>query len=157
MQKMLLVVIAVGAAVGFMTPDGKPEPVEAEAAETGGLPRETVVERAEDGHFYVDANVNGQLVHFLVDTGATGVALTEEDAKRIGLPIAPEEYTVVGTGASGPVQGQTFMLNEVELDGKRATEVEGAVLQGLEISLLGQAYLSQIGSVEMNGDFMRLK
>ena len=63
--------------------------------------REVVIERKSDGHFYADAMVNGQLVRFLVDTGATGVALTAKDARHVGIFFSPGEFTVVGKGASG--------------------------------------------------------
>src|SRR3712207_8230944 len=49
--------------------------------------------------FYANVEVNGQLVRFLVDTGATGVALTEADAERIGLQFDRGEYEEVGMGA----------------------------------------------------------
>src|SRR4030095_12896698 len=43
------------------------------------------LERSFDGHFYADARVNGATVHFLIDTGATGIALSADDARRDGL------------------------------------------------------------------------
>src|SRR5262245_50762121 len=48
-----------------------------------GMP--TNVPRQTDGHFYVDAEVNGTRIHFLIDTGSTTVALTEDDARRAGI------------------------------------------------------------------------
>jgi len=171
-MKSLLFVIAVGAGIGFMLPSGKSSapapaaaPAPAPAAASGpappaaasGNPRETLLERSEGGHFYVDAEVNGQLAHFVIDTGATSVALTVDDARRLGVPFSPGEFSVVGTGASGPVRGQRVTLDRVSVDGKEVRSVRGAVLEGLDISLLGQSYLSRISSVEMSGDHMRLK
>ena len=64
---------------------------------------------------------------------------------------------MVGTGASGPVRGKLVELEKIDLDGKEVRNVRGAVLEGLDISLLGQSYLSRIGGVQMSGDQMVLR
>jgi aspartyl protease family protein len=158
MLKPLVFMMAIGAAIGMMLP-GKPKPVPARAAVASATPGsfETLIERSDNGHFYVDATINDQLVHFVVDTGATGVALTTRDAERLGIPFSPGEFTVVGTGASGPVRGRLITLDSVSVGGKKVSEVRGAVIEGLQVSLLGQSYLSRINSVEMAGDHMRLR
>ena len=154
MWKALFITLAIGAGLGLMLPGGE-QPAPVAAAAVTPAPRETVLERAENGHFYANAEVNGQLVRFVVDTGATGVALTEEDARRIGIPFSRDEFTIVGTGASGPVRGKAVMLDKVSLDGKDAREVRGAILEGSDISLLGQDYLGRM-TVEMRGEIMRI-
>jgi aspartyl protease family protein len=93
----------------------------------------------------------------VVDTGASVVALTVEDAERLGIPVDPSEFTIVGEGASGYVRGKDIILKSVEVDGKRVENVRGVVLEGSRLSLLGQAYLSRMGEVEMSGDYMVLK
>jgi len=177
MQKALLFTIALGAGIGFLLPAGKPAapgaapeaavviastpaPMAAAASAApvrASNPRETRVQREGNGHFYVDAEVKGQLVHFVVDTGASMVALTIKDAQRIGVPFSPINFEVVGTGASGPVRGERIMLDSISLDGKTVTQVRGAVLEGLDVSLLGQSYLSRISAVQMSGDYMTLR
>ncbi|TFI56593.1 TIGR02281 family clan AA aspartic protease [Sphingomonas parva] len=168
MQKALFFMIVLGTGIGLAWPSGeRPAPQredrvlatpapEAAAADGGRVLRETILERSEGGHFYANVEVNGQLVRFLVDTGATGVALTEADAKRIGIPFSPSDYTVVGEGAAGPVRGKRITLARVALDGKEAREVHGVILSGGGMSLLGQAYLGQF-AVEMRGDTMRIQ
>ena len=101
--------------------------------------------------------VNGQPVEMIIDTGASSVALTVADAQRIGIAVNPAAFEVVGTGASGPVRGQRIHLDSVELEGRRVSGVSGAVLEGLEQSLLGQSYLSRIGSITMNGEYLTLR
>jgi hypothetical protein len=102
MLKPLLCVIALGAGVGMIWPAGRAHaPAKAAAAAASAAPKETLLKRHEDGHFYADVEVNGELVHFLIDTGASGVALTEEDAARVGLKVSPAEYEAVGMGAGG--------------------------------------------------------
>ena len=158
MNKALLIVIAIGAAIGILLPSGKPQPQTAAASVKQAVTAETRLEREGNGHFYVDAEVNDeQLVHFLVDTGASGVALTIKDAERLGVPFSRDNFQVVGTGASGEVRGQFIKLDRVSIEGKEARNVNGAVLEGLEISLLGQSYLSRLSGVEISGDTMTLR
>ncbi len=161
MIKPLLVVIAIGAGFGLIVPRHKPAPPAAADAVTApaadGAPRDTVLEKRYNGHFYVDAKVNGELVNFVVDTGATVVALTIDDARRIGIPFDENRFSVVAEGASGPVRRQNIKIASVSIDGKTAMDIDGAVLEGLGTSLLGQAYLSRISSVQMAGDYMTLK
>ncbi len=121
MIKPLLFVVAAGVAIGLAWPSGDQQS-KAVVAETGE-PRETVLEREANGHFYVDAKVNGELVHFIVDTGATGVALTEEDARRVGLAFSPSEFEYVGEGAAGPVRGKLVTIDTIEVDGKTVEDV----------------------------------
>ena len=156
-MRALFAVIAVGLLIGLLWPSAD-EPESKMAASTTGERRETVLEREGNGHFYTHARVNdAELVHFLVDTGATSVALTVDDARRLGIPVDPAEFTVIGEGASGLVRGKEVMLKSVEVDGKRVDNVRGVVLEGSRLSLLGQAYLSRMGEVEMSGDYMVLK
>jgi aspartyl protease family protein len=117
----------------------------------------TELERSPSGHFYTHAKVNGELVRFLVDTGATGVALTVEDAERVGIKVDPRNFEIVGEGASGPVRGQLVTLGSVEVEGKLVNDVSGAVLENSSLSLLGQSYLTRMGEVQMTGDYMLLK
>jgi len=156
MIRAFLLVIAAGVAIGLALPSGS-KSVEATAVASDGAPKETLLQREENGHFYVHAKVNGELVRFLVDTGASGVSLTEDDARRVGLKFSPGDFDVVAQGAAGPIRGKLVTLKSVDIEGKKVTDVRGAVLQGSELSLLGQSYLSRIGGVEMRGGYMVLR
>jgi len=121
---------------------------------------EMVVQRQPNGHFYVDGTVNGQPVHFLVDTGATEVALTSTDASRIGLQFSPGEFQQVGYGASGAVLGKSVLLGNVAVGRNEVPNVRGVILAdaaGLNVSLLGQSYLEKISSVQISGDEMVIR
>jgi aspartyl protease family protein len=160
MRGALFTMIVIGSAIGFLWPiekRGAPAAAAADAEETYVKPHDTTLARAANGHFYADALVNKKMVHFVVDTGATDVALTIEDAHLLGLKFDPAHFEVVGTGASGAVMGQEVSLNEVSLDGKRAYGIKGVVLQGLAVSLLGQNYLRQLHGVQIDGDTMTLR
>jgi len=157
MVKPLLFVIALGIAVGLAWPSSNDRAVATPASSDPAQARETTLQRESNGHFYTHATVNGELVRFLVDTGATSVALTMADAERLGLAVDPASFTVVGEGASGPVRGKEVVLDSVDIDGKRVTEVQAVVLEGSRLSLLGQSYLSRMGEVQMKGDYMVLR
>jgi aspartyl protease family protein len=120
-------------------------------------PHDTELEREANGHFYVHAKVNGQLVRFVVDTGATVVALTREDAERVGLAVDPNNFQVIGEGASGAVAGQNVKIGSIEVDGKLVNDVDGVVLANSNMSLLGQTYLSRLNEVKMSGEYMILR
>jgi aspartyl protease family protein len=166
MLKALIPVLLIGAAIGFLMPAGSPRAPSAPRSPQAKAallhapaprPGETRITRSANGHFYVDARVNAQPVRFLIDTGATGVALTVDDARRAGIAVSPGTFEIVGTGASGPVRGQRVTLERIDIDGKSVSNLQAAVVEGLETSLLGQSYLSQLASVEMSGDSMVLR
>ncbi len=167
MQKALFLVLAAGAGLGLLWPSGKqnapvaatvsaPKPGAGQSYTIVEKPRETVLERRGNGHFYVDAEVNGELVNFVVDTGAFGVILPVETARRLNIPFAENEFEIIASGASGPVRGKLIQLDRVSIDGKEVRNVKGAIAEGLDQPLLGQTYLSRL-SVEMTGDYMRLQ
>jgi aspartyl protease family protein len=167
MQKALFLVLAAGTGIGLLWPSGKPAapvaaPVPAAKAGTGQsytiveTPGETVLKRSGNGHFYVDATVDGQPVNFVVDTGAFGIVLPVETARRLNIPFSQSEFEIIASGASGPVRGKLLVFDRVSIDGKEVRDVKGAIAEGLDQPLLGQSYLSRL-SVEMTGDTMRLR
>ena len=159
MGRLFAFIVVFGLGIGFLVPGhspsrtGNPHRVTAPSEPA----RETDLERSSSGHFYTYAKVNGELVKFVVDTGADVVALTKEDAERVGMPVDPSSFTVIGEGASGPVRGAPVMIDSVEVDGKLVNDVQGIVLADSSLSLLGQSYLSRINGVQMSGDYMVLK
>lgn len=154
MGKGTILTIVFGAMFGlFVAGSREPVPEAKVVTNEYGL-RELRIPRSRDGHFYVHAEVNGQLVRFMVDTGATGIALTMRDAERVGETFSKADFEVVGMGASGPIRGQLVQIDSVQLAGREVTNLRGAVLDGLDISLLGQSFLSRTQSVRMVGDEM---
>jgi aspartyl protease family protein len=121
-------------------------------------PLEITLDRKGDGHFYATVDVNGRPIRFLVDTGATAIALTANDARALGFGWTPAELTTVGRGASGEVMGKIVELHHVKLGGKEAWNMRAAIIpEGLPVSLLGQSFLSQIGSVKIANNQMVLR
>lgn len=153
LERILLVAtVAGGATLGVFWPLNKSEqPV----ATPNAL--EVTLERNSDRHFYADADVNGQKVHFLVDTGASEIALTEEDARKVGIPVDPEKYELIGQGASGMVRGQYVELNKVDLGGIHQTSAKAVVVQGASVSLLGQPFLENVDEIVIRKGQMTLR
>jgi len=113
--------------------------------------------RASDGHFYADVTVDGASAHMLVDTGATTIALTAEDAEAAGLSWQPEDVKPVAKGANGEVDGVRLKLDRVQLGDIELHDVDAVVVpKGLGISLLGQSFLGRIGRVEIGDGKMVL-
>lgn len=153
MRILLLATIGAGLAMGAMWPQPAPPP----AAAVNEPARKTVIERGSGGAFFVTAKVNGAPVRFVVDTGADQVALTKEDAARAGIAFDPARFTAVARTASGIGMGQTVRIDTLDVDGKARDGVGAIVLEGLDISLLGQNYLRRLEGVEMTGDKMILR
>ena len=162
MKVAIFVVTVAGIAIGLSLPSAKRQAIaapgtRAEGKTTRDLPRETVLQRENNGHFFTVADVNGEPIKFVVDTGATEVALTMNDARRIGLTFDPASFQVVGVGAGGGLRGAVVELNDVVLDGKRVSGIHALVIDGLTISLLGQNFLRKLNTVSISGDTMTLR
>ena len=112
--------------------------------------------RHSDGHFYADVQVNGATLHMLVDTGATDIALSRDDARNAGLAVSIGMPEVVGKGADGDVRGEFATLDRVTLGDKTVEGLPAVVLNSGQQSLLGQSFLSKFESVEIQGDKMVL-
>jgi len=115
------------------------------------------LQRNSDGHFYADVRINGSTVHMLVDTGASIIALSRNDARSAGLATSIGMPDVVGRGADGEVHGEIVRLDNVELGPLSAAGLDAIVLNSGEQSLLGQSFLSKFSSVEIQGDRMVLR
>lgn len=115
------------------------------------------LQRDSNGHFYADVEINGAPIHMLIDTGATGIALSREDARSAGVATSIGMNDVVGQGADGSVHGEFVRLDRVRLGGTEANGLDAIVLNNGEQSLLGQEFLSKFDSVEIHGDTMVLK
>jgi aspartyl protease family protein len=116
-----------------------------------------VLDRDSDGHFYADVKINGNSVHMLIDTGASGIALSRDDARAVGLATSIGMNDVVGEGADGVVRGEYVKLDRVELGPLSASGLDAVVLNSGQQSLLGQSFLSKFSSVQIERDRMVLR
>jgi aspartyl protease family protein len=113
--------------------------------------------REFNGHFYTDVEINGLPVRVLVDTGASGIALTRSDAQRAGIAVSAGMFEVIGKGADGDVHGEEVRLDRVTLGSKTVEGMPAVVLDAGEQSLLGQSFLREFDTVEIRGDTMVLR
>lgn len=116
------------------------------------------VQRARDGHFYLTLQVNGKNIPFVVDTGATDIVLSRDDAEKIG--IDPESLSYIGRAntANGVVKTATTVLDRIALGDTVDYDVRASVNGGqMDGSLLGMAYLNRFSEISMRGDRLILK
>jgi aspartyl protease family protein len=149
---LLVITLVAGAAVGIFWPTHREQPVASAKSGT-----EVTLQRSTDHHFYATANVNGRDIRFLVDTGASEIALTEDDARKIGIKFDPSRYELLGEGASGYVRGQYVELDNIQLDGFHQDSAKAVVVEGANISLLGQPFLENIDEIVIRKGEMVLR
>ena len=111
-----------------------------------------------DGHFYVDSRVNGETIRFLVDTGATSVALSPVDARRIGFDPARLEFSRRLRTAGGTVRGAPVLIPSLKIGGIRLANVRAIVNeQEMRHSLLGISALDRLGGYEVRDGTLTLR
>jgi aspartyl protease family protein len=111
-----------------------------------------------DGYFQVDARVNGSLVRFLVDTGASRIVLSPADARRLGFDPDNLAFTEITETANGLGRSAPVILDDVEVGGLRVADVAASVNQTeMSRSLLGMSFLRRIGGFEVSGDRLTLR
>lgn len=115
-----------------------------------------VIDRDGSGQFHLVAQVNGFDTRFLVDTGADIVALTVDDAQKLGLFVDRHDFEPVTKTASGIGYGKRVRLDRIEVGGTRLSNVDGVIIDGLSVNLLGQSVLRRLGKVELSGDRMTI-
>jgi aspartyl protease family protein len=116
------------------------------------------ISKSADGHYWAQADVNGSAVKFLVDTGATAVNLTADDARRLGFEPSRLAYTFKVMTATGEARAARVQLSSVSIGGARVTGVDAYVIEkGLTTSLLGMTYLGRLSEWKATPDSLILK
>ena len=155
----------------------QPEPVSSEPAQSSGgaelqnaavergdtlggdfYSREIALPRGPGGHYFLNAKVNGVEMTFLVDTGASDVALGAEHAKKLRLQLRDQDFTRRYHTANGIVRGAPVELRHVQAGRLRIRDVEASVLDGpLDMPLLGMSFLNRLKGYEVRGDKLVLR
>jgi aspartyl protease family protein len=118
--------------------------------------REVVIPAGLGGHFTTAGAINGKAVRFMVDTGATLVSLSVDDAARLGIDLRQARRSVTQT-ANGPVAVQVVTLDRVRVGELELSNVGAAVLPvRMPLVLLGNSFLSRL-QMQRNNDTMRLQ
>jgi aspartyl protease family protein len=107
---------------------------------------EVRVQARQDGHFYVRAQVNGQSVLFLIDTGATDIMLTRETAERVGISPETLRYDRIAMTANGTARVAGARIGTLEVGNIGMHDVPVSVSEGgLDTNLLGMRFLNRLG------------
>ncbi|HZC38116.1 MAG TPA: TIGR02281 family clan AA aspartic protease [Sphingomicrobium sp.] len=126
-------------------------------AEAVGTPvqqgRETRIPMAIDGHFWVEARLNGQKVRFLVDSGATMTTVDRQTALKAGVQVSPERDQFVRTG-NGIIRVSTGRAAELDVGGIARSDVGLQVADNDDLNVLGMNFLSSLSRWGVEGRWL---
>jgi aspartyl protease family protein len=116
--------------------------------------RTVEVARTNAGDFDISARINGVRVPMVLDTGASSVVLTQQDAKAAGLPLEVLNYTVSIDTANGRTRAAQVTLDRLAVGGLEERSVEALIVQPgqLRTSLLGMSFLNRLQGWQVSGD-----
>ncbi len=156
MQAAIWVLIFMGVLIGYGFKDTLQQQFTPSRAVQNGDAFEIV--RGADRHFHLTLKVNGQNIRFIVDTGASDIVLTQEDAARVGIDVDNLAYLGRASTANGVVATASTVLDQIQLgdvvDRNVRASVNGGEMFG---SLLGMAYLNRFSEISIRGDRLILK
>ncbi|MBB5050008.1 aspartyl protease family protein [Rhodopseudomonas rhenobacensis] len=121
--------------------------------------RSVSIPRDRRGHFQTDGRIDGQRIGFMVDTGASVIALNESSAAQFGLRPARGDYNATVTTANGTVKAARTRLAMVDVGGLLVRDVDALVLpdEALSENLLGLSFLSKLKRFEYANGTMILE
>ena len=110
------------------------------------------------GHFRANVEIDGRTIPMLVDTGASYVALSAEDADRLGVTPRPSDFTITMYTANGRAKAAPVRLHAVHVDTLSVYDVDAVVAQpgAMNGSLLGMSFLRRLTRFEAQADRLRL-
>jgi len=140
---------AIRAPLGQMVGSGEHAPVLPAMNHSSGSA--VTLDPDRNGHYRADVEIAGRRVRMLVDTGATMVALTREDADALGVRPLPSDFKVSLNTANGAVQAAMVTLGQISVGGISALDVPAVVLPPgvMQESLLGMSFLKKLGGFEV--------
>jgi aspartyl protease family protein len=121
--------------------------------------RTVEIRAASNGHFHTTAYVNGRPVDVMVDTGATIVALTWEDARRAGVFVMDQDFRHKVSTANGTARVAAVTLDRVSIGDITVRNVQAAVAEPgkLQTTLLGMTFLGELSRTEMTRGMLVLQ
>jgi aspartyl protease family protein len=130
-----------------------------ETAPRGPSGRTVELRASAYGHYHADAEINGRRVQVMVDTGATHVALTFEDASRAGIFVRDSDFTQAVRTANGLARVAPIMLDRVSIGDITVRNVPASVSERgrLGTTLLGMSFLKRLNRVDMRGGTLLLQ
>lgn len=117
-----------------------------------------VLTASDNGHFTLEASIDGTAIDFMVDTGATTVVLSPQDAARVGLSPDTLDYNAVFETGNGRTPVALVTLDRLTIGSLDLYDVPAAVItKPMSMSLLGMSALDQLAGYEVDGDQMILR
>jgi aspartyl protease family protein len=130
----------------------------AQIARTTATGAEMVIPAGRNGHFLVTAEVEDVEILFLVDTGASQVILTVEDAERLGHRVETLEFSDRFQTANGAIRGAPLLLSELRIGDLEIEDVRASVIRApMSTSLLGMSFLSRLEGYEVGEEGLILR
>lgn len=117
------------------------------------------LQMAGNGHFESRARINGASIKVMVDTGASTVALSHEDARKAGFRLDDLDFETPVSTANGIVKAARVKIDRIEVGGILVERVDGMVLPkgAMTGSLLGMSFLSRLHSFEVKNGVLNLR
>ena len=119
------------------------------------LAQETRIPMAIDGHFWIDAELNGERVKFLVDSGATMTTIGRDTAARAGVDVNPTRDQMVRTG-NGVIRVSTGRADSLRVGGVERSDVTVHVTDAENLNVLGMNFLSSLDRWGVEGRWLVL-
>lgn len=118
-----------------------------------------VLYQAQNGHYQADMTVNGQTIPTMVDTGASTIALSYEDAEKLGLNPETLDFSSIVNTANGPARTAYVTLPEIEIGGIKRSNIRAGIAERGKLgqSLLGMNFLGSLTSFTFSGEELRLR
>jgi len=129
------------------------EPSQSNQSTQSSAAGEVHLRAASNGHFFSQADIDGRPVNVVVDTGATGVSLTYEDARSIGLRLDDADFTMESQTANGTAKIAPVMLDRVQIGDIEVRDVEAFVAEPGKLfqTLLGMSFLKRLSHIDIRG------
>ncbi len=126
-----------------------------DAGQAGGA----AAKRASNGYFYFNAAVNGTALRFVLDTGATTVAIRAEDAAKAGIDVERLTYSGIAQTPNGATKVAPVVLGSLTVGGITRRNVRAIIGQPGRMSdnLLGQSFTARLAGIRIDGDLMVLQ
>lgn len=129
------------------------------SAASASTERRVEIRAGSNGHFHTTAYINGRPIDVMVDTGASMVALTWEDAHSAGIFLSDGEFKHKVSTANGVARVAAVTLDSVAIEDITVRNVRAAVAEPgkLQTTLLGMSFLGQLGRAEMSRGVLLLE